>query len=278
MTFGLVPNIFRDENLEFTKFFAKKLAAFGIDFAVQQKFAEQFEGCKTFDASYAGIDAIITLGGDGTILHAIRRVDLPILGVNLGKMGFLTEMEMDDTDDLLKLLRTGQYHIEERMMLSCEIDGSEYFALNEFVFCRENSIHTLDKIIKIQIYADGNLIDKISADGLIVSTPTGSTAYSLSAGGPIVSPQVNAIVLTPLGAHSLHSRPIVVSDSTKVRVEIQNNDCNTMISVDGKNATTIEAKKVHNFVVEKSKTSAKFIRFSQYNFFSRLLDKLNNWN
>ncbi|MFZ3102884.1 MAG: NAD(+)/NADH kinase [Desulfitobacteriaceae bacterium] len=174
------------------------------------------------DIKKTGISFLISLGGDGTLLEAAREaapMRIPVLGVNLGRLGFLCEIERDEVFISLEKVLHGEYLVEERLMLTAvlkrpNVADLSITVLNDVVFTRDSD----EGIITIQANLSGEPSVRYPADGLIVATPTGSTAYSLSAGGPIVSPQVRAILLTPIAAHSLSSRPMVVSDREEIEI------------------------------------------------------------
>ncbi len=177
----------------------------------------------------AGVDCVITLGGDGTMLrvsHAIEGTGLPMIGVNLGTVGFLTEVVSAKIDEMVHRLIIGDYDIEERMMLSGRIfeksgaagfeSGDEIHALNDIVLAREDAF----QLISVKIFLNGNYFDTTEADGMLVSTPTGSTGYNLSAGGPIVNPGAKLLVLTPISPYSLSRRSIVFGSDDKITLEL----------------------------------------------------------
>ncbi|MCL2696733.1 MAG: NAD(+)/NADH kinase [Oscillospiraceae bacterium] len=168
------------------------------------------------DGVSAGCDLVITIGGDGTILHhgkAAARLGLPLLGINTGRLGFMTTLELDELDKL-ELLGGGQWRTCSRMMLDVIIGGNTFLALNDVVFLKcLNS-----KLPEFKVFAGDNIISEIRADGLIISTPTGSTAYALSAGGPIIEPWLDCMELSPLCAHSLFGRPMILSSENPLTV------------------------------------------------------------
>jgi len=183
------------------------------------------------------VDLVIVLGGDGTFIRAARSIygtKIPILGVNFGSLGFLTEVTLEDLSSNLECIVNGEYEIQERMLLEislCCADGvvKKYHALNEVVFTKG----ALARIIELEATIDGVFINRFNADGLIFSTPTGSTAYSLSAGGPIVFPTLGALVLTPICPHTLTNRPIVLPDTGLVRITHKSKDGNIFLTIDG---------------------------------------------
>ena len=183
------------------------------------------------DVPPAQCDAIIAVGGDGTLLRAnalAMQLDLPLLGINIGRVGFLTEVELDQLSHACELLANDTYQIEERMMLEASIDGHLSLALNDVVVSRGG----YSRLIGMDARVNGELAGHYVADGLIVSTPTGSTGYSLSAGGPLVCPEVECMLLTPICAHSLQHRPIVTSAGQTITIQLTE-ERDAMISIDG---------------------------------------------
>ena len=171
------------------------------------------------------VECVIVLGGDGTMLHASRLIaphDLPVVGVNLGTLGFLTEIEMSHLSEGIDDLLNDRFHIEERMMLEgCifhrDISCYRLSALNDIVITRSG----FSRIISFKIIVNGELLDVYAADGVIISTPTGSTGYNLSAGGPIVNPEANVILITPVCPHSLQAKSIVLGEWDTIEIHIQ---------------------------------------------------------
>lgn len=187
---------------------------------------------------------LISLGGDGTFLQAAREgalYGIPVLGVNLGKLGFLCEIERDDVFCVLEKVLQREFVIQERLMLSAVVQRAGavdqgYLVLNDVVFSRGCT----GSMITLQASLSGEPALSYPADGLIVATPTGSTAYSLSSGGPIISPNVRAILLTPLAAHSLSARPVVVSDLEEIEIILENGE-QCLVTFDGENGTRMYA-------------------------------------
>lgn len=196
------------------------------------------------NSAYEQCDIIITIGGDGTFIHASHfaaKYDKKILGINAGKLGFLAGVERHELF-LLSSLFTGEYEIDNRMMLCCEyyVDGnlkSKHYCLNDVVIARGISLRLCD----ITVREKGNWVSDYYCDGLVLSTPTGSTAYSLSAGGPIVDPTLESIILTPICPHTLSSRPILFKADTVLSVEVANRkQCLPVLSCDGEQAIELE--------------------------------------
>ena len=232
----------------------------------------------TADDLFEGAFLTVVMGGDGSIIKAARKSSkygVPIVGFNFGRVGFLAELEMGDLD-LLDRIVSGDYKTEERMMLDVEIvrEGEvnkiKYPCLNEAVL----SNGPVSRLTDFDLYCDGSLVSHYDADGIIVSTPTGSTAYSLSAGGPIVYQTMECIVATPICAHSFSLRPIVFTGESVL--EIRNASCrkNKMyITVDGRDNTEITPADVNK--IKKSACKTKLVRVKDAGFVSTLRDKLN---
>ena len=213
---GIISNSLKDRDLKGAGLIAGKLAALGVECSI----SDLCEDKELPDDK----EVLIVIGGDGSMLSAAKRMKgagVPLLGVNLGNVGYLTEVEMSDIDECLKRLVNGDYSISERMMLSgsCTIAGKkdeEGRALNDIVLSRHGDL----LVAGYRIYVNGTFLGDYYADGVIISTPTGSTAYNMSAGGPIVSPEARLIVMTPVCSHSLNSRSIVFSENDELTVEI----------------------------------------------------------
>ena len=219
--------------------------------------------------------AVIVLGGDGTMLRAasgIGTYDVPLMGVNLGTLGFLTEVEVANVYEAIDRLLSGDYEIEKRMMIEGTFDDKTYQALNDVVVTRAG----FSRIIGLNIYVNDEILDTYEADGVIVSTPTGSTGYNLSAGGPLVSPKTNAIVVTPISPHSLTSKSVVYDENDEIRLEIvkkrKTQNTEAIASFDGSNNTPLSAGDV--ITIKKSNREIKLIRLYPFNFYRVLRDKI----
>lgn len=277
MKVGIYVNTNRDLGCETAKKFIDIFQRKGVEVFVA-KGAEDFINlsCYTLEDIAKLSDILIVFGGDGTMLSVARRVvknDIALLGVNKGKLGFLTECEDNDSEKVIDRLLAGDFFVEERTMLKVNIGQDSYLALNEVSVSRLMSKRTIDVSIEI----DGGLCDIVSGDGVIISTPTGSTAYAMSCGGAILSPDVKAIGVTAICPHSLNSRPMVVSDQSKVRLTPHNCNVNDLVvCIDGE----CVAPHGENFVlnVEKSECTTKLIRLNNKNFYSKLIQKMSVWN
>ena len=225
-------------------------------------------------------DVIISVGGDGTFLRASKYSflkEIPVMGINVGNLGFLTVVETCNIYEAMDRLLKNKYEIEKRMLLegrffknSKAIKNKElpYLALNEFAITRS----MLGKIIRFEILVNKISIKNFAADGIIISTPTGSTAYSLSAGGPIVEPKSEVIIITPICPHTLLSRSIVLSPDNELEIIISSRNETDSIGVDGK-TEQVSIKPDHIFKVKKSKSKLKLITFNKDTFFKVFKEK-----
>ena len=221
------------------------------------------------------VDLLIVLGGDGTLLSMARSVGdlgVPILGVNLGGLGFLTATTLDEMLPALERLLAGGMEIEERMMLSAALRRGgqvigEYIALNDVVITKS----AMSRIIDLSVSVGGRHAISYRADGLIISTPTGSTAYNLSAGGPILFPTMDAVVLTPIAPHTLSNRPIAVPGAQRIEVALLVEQ-DVMLTMDGQVGVPLRERDVVE--VQKASAPIRLVRFPQKDFFSVLRTKL----
>ena len=218
-------------------------------------------------------EVILSFGGDGTLLSTVHQVgahQTPILGVNIGRLGFLADTEVGQLQDTIRRLERGEYRIESRMVLEVRYEGlggpAIQWALNDFVIQRS----VAPQLVSIDVQIDGAPLTTFWADGLILATPTGSTAYSLSAGGPILTPNSGVIVLTPLAPHTLTVRPIVVSDQSVITVSAP--ETPFVSSVDGR-STQFEAGGA-TFSIRRAGHSVKLIKLPEQDFFQTLRTKL----
>ena len=226
---------------------------------------------------FAGCDLLMVLGGDGTILSALDYAlpnDMPILGVNLGRVGFLTEVNPCDLRQDIQLLLEGKYAIEPRMTMAIQgQDEKSIFAMNEVVITRSTPEMY---ILSLEIEVNGVPVDKISGDGLIVASATGSTAYSLSAGGPIIRPGLDCSVITPICPHTMCSRPVVVSSADRITIRVLDNRGGARAVLDGRKFVNLDAAN-SSITISRSDLQARFIRLHDRNYFSLLRDKLSEW-
>lgn len=235
-------------------------------------------GCRKFslEQSLPPVDLVLILGGDGTFLNVARHyvgTDIPFLGVNLGQLGFLTEVEVADLESALEKLVAREFTIEKRAMLSVQVLRDDKvvedtFALNEVTIAKG----TLARIIHLDVSVDQVPIGSYYGDGLIVSTPTGSTGYSLSAGGPIVAPNVQLTIITPICPHTLNARPIVVARDALIDIDLTTCQQDMVLSVDGQHSFFLECgDRIH---VSNSPYETKLVRLRGKDFFDILREKL----
>ena len=220
-------------------------------------------------------DVIITLGGDGTILSAvtlIRELEIPILGINLGRLGFLASIEQQRIEEAINLFLAKKYTISERAMLELISDpksfGSENYALNDFTILKRDN----NSMIVLHTYVDGEFLNSYWADGLIVSTPTGSTGYNLSCGGPIMFPTSDNFILTPVAPHNLNVRPVLLSSHHELSFKIEGRSENYLCTLDSRHTTVTSD---YDLRIRKNKFSTKLIRLKGDNFMSTIRSKLH---
>lgn len=218
---------------------------------------------------------ILALGGDGTILAASRAVGgsgVPIAGINLGGLGFLAEVAVEEIYERLELIQKGEYLVEERMVLEAVVDddkGTHFRALNDVVIERRFS----SRMMSISVRVDGSFFNDYTADGIIIATPTGSTAYSLSAGGPIIVPPLQAMVVTPISPHSLSQRAVVLKPDSSIEISFKNVPEEMLLSMDGQ--TSVKIRKDQSVTVVRAENDIKLIKWKDKSYFDTLRAKLN---
>lgn len=227
------------------------------------------------DTSLDDMDILFVLGGDGTLLAAARRLhgrNIPLLGINIGTLGFLTSVEVNEVDKALELLQSGGYVIEERNMLMTRFETSRtmetFIALNDVVVTKG----TNGRMMKYEIFIDGNYATSFRGDGVIFSTPTGSTAYNLSAGGPILYPTLNAISMTAISPHTLGVRNLIIGGQAKIQVRVEGDLSSFQLSVDGQQNFNVGIEKTVEITDSGFKT--RIIRLNGYDYFDVLRKKI----
>ncbi|MEF8873650.1 MAG: NAD(+)/NADH kinase [Candidatus Thermoplasmatota archaeon] len=226
------------------------------------------EGHPLKDILEKDIDFIMSIGGDGTLLRLMQHTDLPALGVNTGTVGFLTNVEISEVDEALKKIENKEYFLDERFKLDVMLNGEK---IGE---CTNEMVVHSDKVAKLremEVYYGGNMIDKFRADGLIISTPTGSTCYAMSAGGPIVHPDLDLFVVAPLNPFDMATKPQVVPVEEPVRVKLIEEDKPGLIVLDGRKEHHIDRD--DDVAVHPSDNRAKLISFKD-NFYDKIKEKL----
>ncbi|MCX6151500.1 MAG: NAD(+)/NADH kinase [Ignavibacteriales bacterium] len=283
MTIGIIPNTSKENIVEVVSTFTSRLKEFGFDFilckALQQLDVESYAHLKNalykpIDEIFKHSDLVVSIGGDGTMLttaHHALEYGTPILGLNFGKLGFLAEFEMNKLDLLLTELKNNEYSVEERIVLEgdcLKCHQKKFFSINDIVIDKGG----WPKMIEISIRVDDNYVTTFSADGLILATPTGSTGYSLSTGGPVVDQKADVITLCPISPHTLTMRPIVLASHQKIYLTVSSHHTEVNINCDG--------QRVHSnpppldLVVYKSTKKVKLIRTNSINYFKILREKL----
>lgn len=276
---GILVNRKKDKNHEYAARLFDVLKKTGVDVYADKETMIVLGIKKALDLSK--IEFLFILGGDGTILRAATNCALnnvKIIGINLGNLGFLTETEVPDIETAVKRIISGNYNIEQRMMLNVEVFNKNgdvllsAIALNDAVITKKN----LSRLIHIEISVNGQLADDFGGDGIIISTPTGSTAYSLSAGGPIISPNLDCMVATPICAHTLYSRSIVFNSGDIVEIKQRSGHEGAFLSFDGREVAALQTG---DYVrVTKSDHFTEFVRFRDRYFYLLLRSKFVLWN
>jgi len=253
-TFFKIKKIFENKNIEvlLDAFSAKAIGLRGID----------------FDEMCSLVDFIVVLGGDGTLISVCRRAykyDKPVLGINAGNLGFLTDINPDNIEDFLNQFLEGKYRIDKRMVIEIIFKDKKLYAFNDVVISKD----VISSMINIQVDTNESFLNTYRADGLIFSTPTGSTAYNLSAGGPVVYPLTESFILTPICPHSLTQRPLVLPSSFILEVKIKEDFAKLII--DGQEIYSIDGK----IILKKAEKPARLIHRLERNYFDVLREKLH---
>ena len=275
---GFVTNIEKDPTLQETKKMVDFVLKKGCEVYVSETFSDVHHDVIATSSSemYKSVDFVVVIGGDGTILRVARSAaifDTPILGINFGTLGYLADVEKVNAIDAIEKVLNGDFTIENRMMLEPYVERGCVsheinLALNEV--CITNSV--CSRMIKLSVEVNGEYFDTFRADGIIVSTPTGSTAYNLSAGGPILSPHTELMTITHICPHTLYARPFVIDGNDVVRIRVQSNYNNVQMSCDGQ--STVQMKNDDVIVVKKSRYVTRIIKTTNMNFYDILRRKM----
>ena len=275
---GFVTNIEKDPTLQETKKMVDFVLKKGCEVYVSENFSDVHPDVIATSSSemYKSVDFVVVIGGDGTILRVARSAaifDSPILGINFGTLGYLADVEKINAIDAIEKVLNGDFTIENRMMLEPYVERGCVsheinLALNEV--CITNSV--CSRMIKLSVEVNGEYFDTFRADGIIVSTPTGSTAYNLSAGGPILSPHTELMTITHICPHTLYARPFVIDGNDVVRIRVQSNYNNVQMSCDGQ--STVQMKNDDVIIVKKSRYVTRIIKTTNMNFYDILRRKM----
>lgn len=277
--FGNCYNSTKSKNI--TKLFAS-LDNRGSTYAIDRSFFDFLKECnphvveraEVIDSDDFTADIVISYGGDGTLLRTAAKVGskgYPILGINAGRLGFLTTISNEEIEKSIENLHNGKFYTEERSLTEVRLQGiplnSYPYALNEIAVMKHDSssMMTLETIFNNK----ESIIYR--ADGLIVATPSGSTGYSLSVGGPIIAPNANVMVLTPIASHSLNARPIVVNDDTEITIKVNSRSHNFLIAIDGRHESCNESRLL---TIKKAPYNIKLIRNEEHSFIKNLRNKM----
>jgi NAD+ kinase len=284
MHVGLHGRDFHQKSNRFVEKLLEILAGHKAHVSVSSKFLKHLKSSKikalnlkTFEVgdNLKNLDFFISLGGDGTLLDSVTYVgkaEVPILGINTGRLGFLATIGREDVEKALDNIFKGNYKVDSRMVLKLVSDPSLFgglsFALNDFTIMKKDT----SSMITVHVFVDGELLNSYWSDGIIVCTPTGSTGYSLSCGGPLVYPKSESFVITPVSPHNLTARPIVLSDNSEIEFQIEGRSKKFLISMDSRFETIDESVKLK---LKKERFSVKLIHLPGHHYFKTLRQKLS---
>lgn len=274
-SFYVITNMLKDADFSITRAILRYLEAHGKKAVLAEK---DKNGHILPGTIPEGMDCALVLGGDGTLIRAAREIkekDIPLLGINLGTLGFLAEVELSDIYPALDklFLPEPDVGIERRMMMCGTVEGiTEDIALNDIVVARDRSL----RVVQFDIYVNGELLNSYQADGVIVSTPTGSTAYNLSAGGPVVEPTSSMFVITPICSHALNTSSIVLSAEDVIEIEIREGRYgkveHALAAFDG--TSTVPLKTGDRITIQKAERTTKLIKLSKESFMKTMREKM----
>lgn len=284
MRIGIHGKEAKGQQVIFIENFLETLVSHKVDLSVSSKFLKHLKSSrvsqfklKRFDLgdNLKQLDAFISLGGDGTLLDSVTYLgknEIPIMGVNTGRMGFLSTISRDETEKALEHLLNRTFQTDSRSVLTFESDKKLFdglnFALNDFTIIKKDT----SSMINIHVFVDKELLNSYWADGIIVSTPTGSTGYSLSCGGPLLYPRSESFVITPVSPHNLTARPIVISDNSEISFHIEGRSKKFLISLDSR-VESIDRSV--NLKVKKAMFKVQLIQMPGQHYFKTLRQKLN---
>jgi NAD+ kinase len=246
---GIIANIAKEKSPEYTAALREWMIGRGLEVYLEERIAAKIGGLAGVESRtlWSLVDLIVVFGGDGTILRTVRLVrdrDVPIVGINLGVFGYLTEVNLDEMYSAMEVILAGDFQVEKRMMLDVDVEiggEGETFregsVLNDVVINRGN----LSRIVELETTVDGRYMTTFKADGLIISTPTGSTAYSLSAGGPIVFPDLYSIIINPICPHTLTNRPVILPEKAEIKVTLRSMEEGATVTLDGQASFTVKS-------------------------------------
>ncbi|MDG1570942.1 NAD kinase [Robiginitalea sp. M366] len=250
--------------------------AMEADFADFLGFGDRYDRFGPDYGLHAGFDLFVSFGGDGTILRAItyiRDLGIPIVGVNTGRLGFLSTFRKEQVRTLVREFLAGRYTLVRRSLVCADMEGEVpggdrlNFALNEVTVSRKDTT----SMITVETYLNGEYLTSYWADGLIVATPTGSTGYSLSCGGPVIMPTAQSLVITPIAPHNLNARPLVISDDTEIRLKVSGRESQHLLSLDSRITSVDRGTEI---IVKKAPFTIRMVEYASESFFKTIRNKL----
>lgn len=283
MLIGIIPNTTKENIISVVSNIAEKFSENEIEIVLSDsllQFKEKFTSIlnnKKFlpeESIFNTCQIVVSIGGDGTMLNTTYHTldkDVPVIGVNFGKLGFLAEYDINDIEKFIKDIKNENYFIEERIVLEgyCAKEPNEkFFAINDIVIEKGE----WPKMIELSIYVDNKYVTSFLADGLIIATPTGSTGYSLSVGGPIVCPNADVITISPISAHSLTMRPLVLSSVNEIKVIAKSQHKNVQLNFDGQRVKAVNSP--IELIIKRSTKNIKLLHTQSINYFEVLRKKL----
>ena len=271
------------QNLKSFYYVFELIQSFGWKLMIEEELANSIDQKKKIDFVYntfnsdkdlkSGVDLVISIGWDGTFLKCvsyIKNSGVPVMGINMGRLGFLANVSMDQISKALHAIKVKKYLFQKRSLLKVEVDGAtggEYFAMNELTIHKKDTT----SMVAVNVSLDDNFLNTYWSDGLIVSTPTGSTAYNLSCGGPIITPGCKVHIITPIAAHNLNVRPVVVPDHMPIKLSVEGRNSSYLMSIDGK---SISIKQGQEIKIMKADFMINVIKFENNNFLDTIRNKM----
>ncbi len=278
-TIGLVLNTEKDNSLEVSKRLIELIKEKDLDYLLEREGAKELDlnhKRASYDTLREKADLIIVFGGDGTFLHTSLNfigTGIPLMGINLGRIGFLTEIETNELGEALDHIIADNYRIENRNTLEVCLqrageDVQKKYAVNDVVLNRAAD----GEMLKVDMHINKEFVNSYRGDGIIVSTPTGSTAYSFSAGGPIINPQVKALLITPLCPHAVHVKPMVISDDEIIEIDVEGQKDKIFLTTDGRDSIKIKQDDIVR--IKSSQQEISLIKFPDRTFYTILRNKM----
>ncbi len=272
MIIALFPNTLKSQSKSISIDIRKFLTLHGVTVVVEDDEAKELEAVPLSTVDPKKVDFMISLGGDGTILRLVHRhpeLQAPLLGINLGSLGFMADIPINDIYSSLQDLLNGNYRISKRLVMDGRApNGESCFAVNEMVIHRAQNPCLVD----LAIHVDGNYLNTFSADGIIISTPSGSTAYSMAAGGPILTPELEAFVITPICPHTISNRPIVLFPKHEIQVQYISDHDPVEVTYDG--FPRYQMTSTQTFKITPSERTFQLVSMPYHDYFSTLRSKL----